>query len=51
MFVHFTNRTEFSVHVRSFIKQTNVNRLPVKQFTNCSLNVRFIYNPNCSLLL
>ncbi|MFS8028323.1 hypothetical protein Hanom_Chr16g01509241 [Helianthus anomalus] len=46
MFVHLTNRTKFLVRVRSFIKQTNVNELPVKRFTNCSLNVRFIYSPS-----
>ncbi|MFS7923514.1 hypothetical protein Hanom_Chr03g00261601 [Helianthus anomalus] len=44
MFVHLTNRTKFPVRVRSFIKQTNVNELPAKRFTNCSLNVRFIYS-------
>ncbi|KAJ0558330.1 hypothetical protein HanIR_Chr07g0335091 [Helianthus annuus] len=45
MFVHLTNRTEFLVHVRSFIKRTNINELPAEQFTNCSLNVRFVYSP------
>ncbi|MFS7915373.1 hypothetical protein Hanom_Chr02g00164551 [Helianthus anomalus] len=45
MFVHLTNRTKFFVHVRSFIKQTNVNRLSVEMFTNRSLNIQFVYNP------
>ncbi|KAJ0798086.1 putative DYW domain-containing protein [Helianthus annuus] len=45
MFVHLTNRTNFFVHVRSFIKRTNINELPAERFTNCSLNVRFIYSP------
>ncbi|MFS7917601.1 hypothetical protein Hanom_Chr03g00191021 [Helianthus anomalus] len=48
MFVHLTNRTKFLVvvHVRSFIKRTNINELPAEQFTNCSLNVRFVYTPS-----
>ncbi|MFS8028011.1 hypothetical protein Hanom_Chr16g01505461 [Helianthus anomalus] len=45
MFVHLTNRTKFLVHVRSFIKRANINKLPAEQFTNCSLNVRFVYSP------
>ncbi|MFS7904702.1 hypothetical protein Hanom_Chr01g00039181 [Helianthus anomalus] len=45
MFVHLTNRTEFLVHVCSFIKRTNINELPAERFTNCSLNVRFVYSP------
>ncbi|MFS8013328.1 hypothetical protein Hanom_Chr14g01331601 [Helianthus anomalus] len=45
MFVHLTNRMEFLVHVRSFIKRTNINELPAERFTNCSLNVRFVYSP------
>ncbi|MFS8020991.1 hypothetical protein Hanom_Chr16g01422241 [Helianthus anomalus] len=45
MFVHLTNRTKFLVHVCSFIKRTNINELPAEQFTNCSLNVHFVYNP------
>ncbi|MFS7973799.1 hypothetical protein Hanom_Chr09g00860891 [Helianthus anomalus] len=45
MFVHLTNRTEFLVHVRSFIKRTNINELPAERFTNCLLNVRFVYSP------
>ncbi|MFS7939681.1 hypothetical protein Hanom_Chr05g00454761 [Helianthus anomalus] len=49
MFVHLTNRTKFRVHVRSFIKQTNINELHAERFTNCSLNVRFIYNPNLNM--
>ncbi|KAJ0715318.1 hypothetical protein HanPI659440_Chr13g0499711 [Helianthus annuus] len=46
VFVHLTNRTKFLVHVRSLTKQTTVNELPAERFTNCSLNVRFIYSPN-----
>ncbi|MFS7984595.1 hypothetical protein Hanom_Chr11g00988281 [Helianthus anomalus] len=46
MFVHLTNQTKFRVHVRSFIKRTNINELPAERFTNCSLNLRFVYNPN-----
>ncbi|MFS7912725.1 hypothetical protein Hanom_Chr02g00133251 [Helianthus anomalus] len=45
MFVHLTNRTKFLVHVRSFIKRTNINELPAERLTNCSLNVRFVYSP------
>ncbi|MFS8013167.1 hypothetical protein Hanom_Chr14g01329641 [Helianthus anomalus] len=45
MFVHLTNRTEFLVHVGSFIKRANINELPAERFTNCLLNVRFIYCP------
>ncbi|MFS8014163.1 hypothetical protein Hanom_Chr15g01341381 [Helianthus anomalus] len=45
MFVHLTNRTKFLVHVRSFIKRTNINELSAERFTNCSLNVQFVYNP------
>ncbi|MFS8012895.1 hypothetical protein Hanom_Chr14g01326381 [Helianthus anomalus] len=45
MFVHLTNRTKFLVHVRSYIKQTNIKELPAERFTNCSLNVRFVYSP------
>ncbi|MFS7927415.1 hypothetical protein Hanom_Chr04g00308801 [Helianthus anomalus] len=45
MFVHLTNRTEFLVHVRPFIKRTNINELPAERFTNWSLNVRFVYSP------
>ncbi|MFS7924865.1 hypothetical protein Hanom_Chr03g00277631 [Helianthus anomalus] len=47
MFAHLTNRTKFLVHVRSFIKRTNINELPAERFTNCSLNVRFVYSPSC----
>ncbi|MFS7916959.1 hypothetical protein Hanom_Chr03g00183441 [Helianthus anomalus] len=39
VFVHLTNRTSFLVHVHSFIKRTNVNKLPVEWFTICSQNV------------
>ncbi|MFS7912830.1 hypothetical protein Hanom_Chr02g00134471 [Helianthus anomalus] len=45
MFVHLTNRTNFLVHVRSFIKRTNINELLAERFMNCSLNVWFIYSP------
>ncbi|MFS7989956.1 hypothetical protein Hanom_Chr11g01053161 [Helianthus anomalus] len=51
MFVYLTNRTKFLVHVRSFIKRTNINELPAERFTNCSLNVRFVYSPNCPYTL
>ncbi|MFS8003668.1 hypothetical protein Hanom_Chr13g01216571 [Helianthus anomalus] len=44
MFVHLTNRTKFLVHVRSFIKRTDINELPAERFTNCPLNVRFVYS-------
>ncbi|MFS7898743.1 hypothetical protein Hanom_Chr02g00100591 [Helianthus anomalus] len=43
--VLLTNRTQFFVYVGSFFKRTNVNKLLAKRFTNCLLNVRFIYNP------
>ncbi|MFS7981889.1 hypothetical protein Hanom_Chr10g00956371 [Helianthus anomalus] len=45
MFVHLTNRTKFLVRIRSFIKRTNINELPAKRFTNCSLNVQFVCSP------
>ncbi|MFS7988139.1 hypothetical protein Hanom_Chr11g01031081 [Helianthus anomalus] len=38
VFVHLTNRTEFLVHARSIIKQTNINKFFTKRFTNYSLN-------------
>ncbi|KAJ0698550.1 putative N-acetyl-gamma-glutamyl-phosphate reductase [Helianthus annuus] len=50
MFVHLTNRTEFLVSVRSFIKRTNINELPAERFTNYSLNVRFVYIPSFNCL-
>ncbi|MFS7932442.1 hypothetical protein Hanom_Chr04g00367941 [Helianthus anomalus] len=44
--VHEHNRTnDTSVHVRSFIKRTNINEFPAERLTNCSLNVRFVYSP------
>ncbi|MFS7888899.1 hypothetical protein Hanom_Chr00s000002g01600461 [Helianthus anomalus] len=46
VFVHLTNRTKFLVHVCSLIKRTNVNELPAERFTNCSLNVQFVYDPS-----
>ncbi|MFS7890301.1 putative SecY/SEC61-alpha family, SecY domain superfamily protein [Helianthus anomalus] len=58
MFVHLTRRTKFLVRARSFIrtefliyassviKRTNINELPVKWFTNCLLNVRFVCSPS-----
>ncbi|MFS7908939.1 hypothetical protein Hanom_Chr01g00088981 [Helianthus anomalus] len=49
MFVHLTNRTKFLVHVRSFIKRTSINELPAERFTNCSLNVRFVYSPTSTV--
>ncbi|MFS8020645.1 hypothetical protein Hanom_Chr16g01418051 [Helianthus anomalus] len=45
MFVHLTKRTEFRVHVCSFIKRTDTNELPAKRFEDCSLNARFICSP------
>ncbi|MFS7934047.1 hypothetical protein Hanom_Chr05g00386911 [Helianthus anomalus] len=33
MFVRYANRT-------------NINELPTERFTNCSLNVWFVYSPN-----
>ncbi|MFS7991079.1 hypothetical protein Hanom_Chr12g01066591 [Helianthus anomalus] len=47
MFIQLTNRTKFLVRIRSFIKQTDINELPADRFTNCSLNVRFVYSPRC----
>ncbi|MFS7994866.1 hypothetical protein Hanom_Chr12g01111131 [Helianthus anomalus] len=46
MFVHLTKRTEFLVCVRLFNKQTNTNKLPAEQFTNCSPNVWFVCSPS-----
>ncbi|MFS7931440.1 hypothetical protein Hanom_Chr04g00356011 [Helianthus anomalus] len=51
MFVHLTNRTNFFVHVRSFIKRTNINELLAERFTNCSLNVWFVYSPSFVIML
>ncbi|MFS8001429.1 hypothetical protein Hanom_Chr13g01190301 [Helianthus anomalus] len=45
MFVHLTKRTNFFVHVRSFIKRTNTNELPAERFVNCSLKVQFVCSP------
>ncbi|MFS7896668.1 hypothetical protein Hanom_Chr00s005415g01728911 [Helianthus anomalus] len=42
MFPHLTKRTKFIVRFRSFIKRTNTNELPAKQFTNYSLNIWFV---------
>ncbi|MFS7913977.1 hypothetical protein Hanom_Chr02g00148041 [Helianthus anomalus] len=50
MFVRLTYRTKFLVRVCSLIKQTKINELPAKRFTNCSLNVRFVYRSNTGLL-
>ncbi|MFS7908569.1 hypothetical protein Hanom_Chr01g00084721 [Helianthus anomalus] len=50
MLVHLANRMKFLVHVRSLIKQTKVNKLPAERFTNCSLNVRFVYSPTQNTL-
>ncbi|MFS7996411.1 hypothetical protein Hanom_Chr12g01129691 [Helianthus anomalus] len=44
MFVHLTKRTKFLVRVRLFNKRMNTNELPAKRFTNCSLNVWFVYS-------
>ncbi|KAJ0548434.1 hypothetical protein HanIR_Chr08g0383751 [Helianthus annuus] len=51
MFVHLTNRTKFLVHVCSFIKRTNIKELLAERFTNCLLNVRFVYSPKDKLLV
>ncbi|MFS7992635.1 hypothetical protein Hanom_Chr12g01084671 [Helianthus anomalus] len=45
MFVYLTKRTKFLVRVRLFNKQTNTNKLPAEQFTNCSPNVWFVCSP------
>ncbi|MFS8004726.1 hypothetical protein Hanom_Chr13g01229141 [Helianthus anomalus] len=48
MFVHLTRRTIFLfVFIHLFVKRTNTNDLPAEQFTNCSLNVRFVCSPSC----
>ncbi|MFS7889379.1 hypothetical protein Hanom_Chr00s000004g01606321 [Helianthus anomalus] len=44
MFFHITIRTKFLVYVCSFIKRMNVNELNAEWFTNCLLNVRFVYS-------
>ncbi|MFS7924788.1 hypothetical protein Hanom_Chr03g00276781 [Helianthus anomalus] len=44
MFICLTYQTKFLVRIRSFIKQTNINKLPAEQVMNSSLNVRFIYS-------
>ncbi|MFS7974856.1 hypothetical protein Hanom_Chr10g00873681 [Helianthus anomalus] len=43
MFGHLTNQTKFLLHVRSFNKRTNITELTIEQFTNCLLNLRFVY--------
>ncbi|MFS7981145.1 hypothetical protein Hanom_Chr10g00947541 [Helianthus anomalus] len=40
IFVHLTNRTEFLVHVRSFIKRTNINELPTELCTERSVRLQ-----------
>ncbi|MFS7927915.1 putative F-box-like domain superfamily protein [Helianthus anomalus] len=50
-FNYLTNRTKFLVHVRSFIKRTNINELPAERFTNCLLNVWFVYSPTSNKCL
>ncbi|MFS8032711.1 hypothetical protein Hanom_Chr17g01560921 [Helianthus anomalus] len=47
MFVHLTNRTKFLVPIRSFIKQTNINELSDRRFTNRSRNVGFVWSLTC----
>ncbi|MFS7975833.1 hypothetical protein Hanom_Chr10g00885341 [Helianthus anomalus] len=32
MFIHLNNRTKTLVHVCSFIKRTNINKLPAEHF-------------------
>ncbi|MFS7893257.1 hypothetical protein Hanom_Chr00s000839g01665691 [Helianthus anomalus] len=46
MFDCLTYRMKSIVHVCSFIKRTNMNKLLIELFRNCSLNIRFIYNLN-----
>ncbi|MFS7952653.1 hypothetical protein Hanom_Chr07g00609381 [Helianthus anomalus] len=46
MLVYLTCRTKFLVRVCSFNKQTNITERPAKRFTNCSLNLRFVYSPS-----
>ncbi|MFS7982396.1 hypothetical protein Hanom_Chr10g00962401 [Helianthus anomalus] len=38
MFIHLTNRTKFLVHIGSFIKRTNINKLSAEKFTSYSPN-------------
>ncbi|MFS7914624.1 hypothetical protein Hanom_Chr02g00155621 [Helianthus anomalus] len=45
IFVCLTYQTKYLVRVCSFIKRTNIYELPTKRFTNCSLNIRFVYSP------
>ncbi|MFS7916115.1 hypothetical protein Hanom_Chr02g00173331 [Helianthus anomalus] len=40
VFVHLTNRTKFLVHVRSFIKRTNINELPAELFAERSVRLQ-----------
>ncbi|MFS7975514.1 hypothetical protein Hanom_Chr10g00881501 [Helianthus anomalus] len=42
MSVYLTKPTKFLVRVRSFIKRMMINEFPAEQFTNCSMNIRFI---------
>ncbi|KAJ0795764.1 hypothetical protein HanPI659440_Chr04g0154241 [Helianthus annuus] len=51
MLVFLTCRTKFLVRVCSFNTQTNINKLPAKWFTNCSLNVRFVYSPSFNRII
>ncbi|MFS7917557.1 hypothetical protein Hanom_Chr03g00190441 [Helianthus anomalus] len=43
-FVKVTERNFLFVFVR-LANRTNINELPIERFTNCSLNVQFVYNP------
>ncbi|MFS7965847.1 hypothetical protein Hanom_Chr09g00766941 [Helianthus anomalus] len=45
MFVHLVNRAKYLFHVCSLTKQMNINDIPTKRLTNCSLNVSFVYSP------
>ncbi|MFS7891925.1 hypothetical protein Hanom_Chr00s000434g01643551 [Helianthus anomalus] len=47
MFVCLTYQTKFLVRVCSFIKRTDINKLPAEQFMNRLLNVRFVYSSIC----
>ncbi|MFS7965848.1 hypothetical protein Hanom_Chr09g00766951 [Helianthus anomalus] len=39
VFVHLVNRTKYLFCCCSLTKQMNINDLPIKRFTNSSLNV------------
>ncbi|KAF5764737.1 hypothetical protein HanXRQr2_Chr15g0695521 [Helianthus annuus] len=45
IFVFLTYQMKFRVRVCSFIKRMNINEFSAEWFTNCWLNVRFVYSP------